>query len=127
MPSIQPYQFGIAAEIFDKIGSCFIPLLVEDPALVGVVETSPGAMGIIWCVGVAMVEAMGAGPPQRTFLYGRRTQEREDELKYASGFVASVGKIAMVPAGDRKHAKEEKAGAEDDGGCCHTGEKNQET
>ena len=47
MPSIQPHEFGIAAKVFDQIGACFVPLFVEDPALVGVVETPSGAMRIL--------------------------------------------------------------------------------
>ena len=74
-----------------------------------------------------MVESMCARPPQRPLLYGRCAQESEDELKNTSCFVAAVREVTMVSTGDCEHPKEEKADAQDDSGCGHPSEKNQET
>lgn len=63
-------------------------------------------MRILWLVGKPVMVAMMSGPMQCTPLRCRVADEGEEKLHRAAGFEGSVGKIAVIPAGDGEHADE---------------------
>lgn len=58
-----------------------------------------------------MVVPMMSGPPQRPTLGCAGAQDTEEKLCNTAGLEGFVGKVAMVEAGDGKHAHGEKPNA----------------
>ena len=77
-------------------------------------------MYVLRLIGMHMVMPMLRCPPQRATLYARGTDQGEDELRRARGAKRIVRKIAMVKAGDRKHAQRVEACGNDNGSRADT-------
>ena len=76
-----------------------------------------GRVDIDFLIGMLVVVSMGGGPPERAALHGAVAKDGEEELTEAGGLEGAVGKVAVVEAGDGKHADEvEEDRGNDDGG-----------
>ena len=74
-----------------------------------------------------MVVPMMSGPPQRPTLGCAGAQDTEEKLCNTAGLEGFVGKVAMVEAGDGKHAHGEKAECKDDSKGTGAREDDQQT
>jgi hypothetical protein len=68
-------------------------------------------------VGVGMMMTMYGGPPESPPLNAEKTEQGEEELNGAGGFVGLVAEVSVVDAGDEKHPHhvEEDTGGHGDG------------
>lgn len=62
-------------------------------------------MDIVLAVGMRVVVAMMSGPPQRTFLICRATDESQDELKDAACFVRAMREVTVITSRYSKDTK----------------------
>src|SRR5450756_1336818 len=70
-------------------------------------------MHIVIEVGIAMMGAVMAGPPQWALLDRGGTDERHHELKEPSHLVATVREVPVIAGGDTKHPHHVQHAAED--------------
>ena len=94
--------FSIFEHVRDPEGR-LVGLRRHDPADVAVPDALDGRVGVLHGVGVPVVQAMVARPPQRPLLGGREPAERQDELEHPGRLVGPVGEVAVVAAGDEEH------------------------
>jgi hypothetical protein len=105
---------GKLHEVGDEPHAGSVVRAVEDPTHVGVQKSSPGrGVDVLVFIGVLVMVPMMGGPPQRPFLRARVADESEQELKPSRSLVASMGKIPVVEAGDRKHPRPVKCEADE--------------
>lgn len=100
---------------------------VGEPADVGPEEAvNTGRVGVDFFVGVLVVVAMDACPPEGTSLEGGAAPNGHDKLEGAGGAEGAMGKIAVVETGDSEHANHVEANGDDDGGRTPTNCQDQE-
>jgi len=114
--AVEPHELGEFREVLD-LGVVGREIAAgRDPADMGPEEAvDVGRMGVLRIVGVEVMVAMMVGPPERAALDGRRGPQREEELADAGRAVGLVGEVAVVDAGDGKHADEVECDGGPDG------------
>mgnify|MGYP003343936663 CR=1 FL=1 len=98
----------------------------EDPPHVAPEEPVTRRVEVALGVGVAVVRAVVARPPQRTLLRGGETTEGEYELPEAAEAVRPVGEVPVVRAGDEEDARPVGGEEEDRRGARHAGYEGEE-
>src|SRR6185295_18101175 len=63
-PVAEPLDFGVLREVADQVEPRRLPALVEDPALMRVVEAAVRRMHVAGTVGFAVMDAMQTRPPE---------------------------------------------------------------
>jgi hypothetical protein len=72
-------------------------------------------MDVSLLVGKPVVITMMGCPPERSFLCGRASKDRENELSPAGGLECTVGEVSMIESRDREHAEEVEEGCNGNG------------
>lgn len=105
MVLFEPTQLGILGEIMHVPPVGLLPSFGEDPTNVGMPEAiDDGRMDVFFGVGMEMVMAVMARPPDRPFLQGGTAEQGQDELKRSARFVGAMGKVAMITSGQSPDA-----------------------
>lgn len=96
VPAVLPLDERVLAEV-GSVGLAGVELRFEDhPADVGPEEPAFGVVGVEIGVGVSMMRAMGAGPPEARALDGACAAEEEEELQGFGGAVGPMRPEAVV-------------------------------
>ena len=74
---------------------------------------------ILFSVSVKVMASVVRRPPERSFLIGRRTREREQELKNPASLISAVREETMKSGGNCKHSHNVKNQAGNDCHCAY--------
>jgi hypothetical protein len=116
VPPVLPADERVARQVGGVDGAGPEFRFDDDPANVGPQEAAGGVVGVAVGVGVSVVRAVGAGPPEAGALHGADACEEEEELEDRRGDVGSVGPEPVVSCrsggggrgGRRKRSREKK-------------------
>ena len=104
---------GKAAKSLMAVRSVCLVLGGEDPAHMAPPKPVTGRVHIVVEVGVAVMDPVVAGPPQRALLYGGGPAEGHQELGHPAHAVAAMGEVPVVAGGDEEHPAQVEHRAED--------------
>ncbi len=102
--SVEPHQFGVFGKILYAPQVGFHQLPLHDPSNMRLPEAPvPRGMHIVFLVGIHVVEAVVARPPERVALGCGGPKHGQDKLEHTAGLEALVGKIPVVARGQGKN------------------------
>lgn len=102
MPSVKPADFRIFGKIFDKFKWSLSIFVGKHPANMCPEKSEDGGMNVVFFIRSLMVVAVMSGPPKRSALKSARASKCHNELYRSPHRISTMGKVAVVPAGDKK-------------------------